>query len=266
MSCSGSTGRNPPVTGPQAGYPFQMYAYPQPPTVYGSYHSKNSMRLSIAQIVIGALCIVFNGVGIGFEAVLSVASVGLWGGCLFIVTGAFGISAAKTRTKCKITTFMILSIVSAATTVALFLCAVIGVASQEWYGYHCHRGYYNYYFSDSSACRDVAIAMNSLLAILAVAEAALATWGSVLCCKVYGCCTTPDNILMPQQYTTMAGGQPMVLVPLAHLNFEGPLAAYSPPAYPAQQTADDSAPANNGQDTVPLVPPSNDDDMEKVPL
>jgi hypothetical protein len=275
VPCNIPGGHNPPVIQMQAGYPLQMYAYPKPATVYGSYLSKRSRSLGIAHITIGALCIVFNAVGIGFDAILSVASIGIWGGILFIVTGAFGISAAKLRTKCKITTFMVLCIVSAAVTIALFVCAVMGATIQGNEGYYSYicRSYYYYDYYYSNACRNVAIAMNSLLAILAVAAAIPAIWGSVLCCKVYGCCKASETQIMmsQEQYAGMSGGQPMIIIPLSQINFGGQMVAYAP-GYSAQQTGSTSAPPyplNYEPDTAPLVPQSNtniNENVEKQPL
>jgi len=266
-------GQNPPMVAIQGGYPVPMYAYPNLPTVYGSYQCRKSRNLGIIQIVVGALCIVFNSVAIPFDAMLSPVAVGIWGGILFIVTGSFGISAAKLRTKCKITTYMVLCLVSAACTVALFLCAVLSAAFQGQYYFHCHNSGGHYYY-DYFDCQAVAIAMNSVLAVLAVAEALAATWGSVLCCKVYGCCNTSDNQVMmaPGQQAAMQGSQPLIIIPLSQLNFGGQV-AYAP-GYTNQQVADISAPpypSNQGVNTVqsPLVPQTNtnnNDDMEKIPL
>ena len=264
LSSNGIAGMNPPLMGIQAGQPIQVFVYPQPPTVYGGYQSTKSRNLGITQIILGALSIVFNAVGISYLAELSYAGVGIWGGILFIINGAFGISAAKLRTKCKITTVLVLSIISSVTTIALIICAVMGAALQYpyygYYGYSCNGGRYEYgdYHYHQNTCRAVAVAMNSVLAVLAVAEAVAAIWSSVLCCKVYGCCDSSGNMMTSPQYAPVQGSQQVIIVPRSQLNSGGPLTTYAT-GYPPQQVIGGAAPSyptNHGLDSTPQLVPA----------
>jgi len=259
------------------------------------------MGLGITQLFVGVLCIIFNSVGINFGAQISVGSIGIWGGILFIINGAFGMSAAKSGTKCKIITFMVLSIISAGITVPLFICAVIGAVIDDSY-FSCYRYNYNTYNYDRpSNClyiQNVAIAMNSLLAILAIIEAIAATWGSAICCKAVCCCSTIGNqqMLAPIQYATIQG-QPVIIIP--QMNFGGqtvvnyppqghpvqghplpghpvqlhPLPGHPPPEYSTQPIVNVSAPPYPmfyGQDTASGMNSQSyngpNGDMEKQPL
>jgi len=242
---NGQVGQNPPVIAIQAGQPVQMYAYGQtgsPARIYANYLSKQSTGLGITQVVMGVLCIVFNAVGIAYWSTISIGCIGIWGGVLFIISGAFGISAAKVRSKCKIIAFMVLSIISAGITVPLLICAVIGAVIDNYET--CYSYYYehNRIMYSCSNIAKVAVAMNCLLACLAIIEAIAAIWGSVICCKVACCCSNSGNqIMAPIQYATIQG-QPVIIISQPQLNFGGQVVSYAPPEYTNQQIVTVSAP------------------------
>jgi hypothetical protein len=272
---NGPAGQSPPMITTPAGPPIQMVTLVQPTRVYERYSSKASMGLGITQVIAGVLCIVFNAVGIAFGALISFASIGIWGGIMFIISGSFGISAAKWRTKCKVIAFMVLSIISATITVPLFICCVIGAALDS-YNYYCYSYYYNYY-QTSYNCRDirnVAIAMNSLLACLAIIEAVAAIWGSAICCKAACCCNSSGNqqVVVPIQYATVQG-QPVIIIQQSHPSFGGQMMAYSASGIPTQQILNVPAPsysASYGTDNAVgyAYPPNNGlgENGEKQPL
>jgi len=180
----------------QQPYNGPVYAKPSG-TIYTNYRSAQSMGLGITQIIIGVMCITFNGVALGYGAPLSYVGHGIWGGIMFIITGAFGIPAAKVRSKCLVCAFMVLCIISASLCVPVFSLGIAGAVS--WCDYYWTCYWY----------KEIGTAMNSMLAVLAVAEAAVAIWGSVICCKVACCGNTPGNMMVPQpvQYTQGYGGQ-----------------------------------------------------------
>jgi len=250
-------GQNPPVIAMPAGQQYQVVTVAQSPRVYNSYASKQSLGLGITQVLAGIFCVVFNAVAIAFGALVSPASIGIWGGIMFILSGAFGISAAKCRTKCKVVTFMVLSIMSAAITLPLFICSIIG-AIIDGYNFYCYTYYYYGYYSSNSCpnTRNVAVAMNSLLTILAFVEAVAAIWGSVICCKAACCCNSTENVAVPIQYATMQGQQ-VIIIQQPQLNYGGQLVAYPAPAGYTTQPIINAYPTQPMGNAYPAQPIGN---------
>jgi len=270
----GQAGLVQPVVAIQSGQPVQMYAYNSPPVVYGNYNSKQSMGLGVTQVVVGVICIVINAIGIAFGSLLAVVSIGIWGGIMFIISGSFGISAAKWRTKCKVIAFMVLCIISAAITVPLFICAVMGAALDGYYE-NCYSLYYNYY-RRSYNCQEishVAVAMNAVLASLAIVQAIAAIWGSAICCKAACCCKYNNSqVVAPIQFATIQGQQ-VIIIPQSQLNLGGQMMTYAPPDYSTQQVLSASGPPyqiSYGQNPVASFVPQtyhgNVDNLEKQHL
>jgi hypothetical protein len=219
-----------------------LFAYQSPTTrIYDNYAHYTSKALGIVQIIVGALCIIFNIVGVSLPAPVgfSVVGFGIWGGILFVLTGSFGIAACKNRTKCWIITFMVFCILSACTCIVVFSLGVLGavVSDVSYYGDY----YYDHHYRDYAK---VEIAMLSFLAISAIVEAIAAIWGSVICCKAVGCCsTTPYNngpVMVPIQTTQVQGypmqnnGQVMFIQQPQH--FGAQAIPYSAPSSNAMQT------------------------------
>lgn len=198
-----------------------MYLQPvvSPVTRYESYRFRQSVGLGVAQIVLGVLCIVFNGVSIGVSIYgdISVVGHGIWCGVMFIITGAFGVSAGTNKTKCKIITYMVLCIISACFTAAVLSCGIIGtlsarpldVGSCRYYGYDY---YYDYYYRPCTTINPIA-AMEGCMAVSGFIAAILFIWGSILCCKAkmpccnccYDCCCCSDY---PQQQVMQLNAPP----------------------------------------------------------
>jgi len=284
---TGSNVTNPHMVTMQTAQAVPMFTYAQTAsTPNTNYKSNQSKGLGIMQIIVGLVCIVINAVGIAFASQLSFAAIGIWGGIMFIITGSFGVSAAKARTKCKIITFMVLSIISAGITVPLFICSVIG-AILDTSHYYCYYSYNYYYYSYSSSysCQEkanVAIAMNALLACLAIGEAIAAIWGSAICCKSGCCCNNSGNqqLMIPVQYATIQG-QPVIIIPQpqmnfggqTQMNFGGQMVTCAPPEYSSQQTVTVPAPPypttywqDSASSMVHQPTYSTNESMEKQPL
>lgn len=166
--------------------------------IYDRYLNKQSIGLGIAQVVIGALCAIFNLVILvtsSYNGGLGEAGHGFWCGALFVITGSLGISAGAKRQRCQIVSFMVMCIISAIFTISLLTIASIGAAivkeDCDYYGYYYDRnGYYPYY---SRPCQNmnnygVVVSMEALMAALAIVEAIVAIWGSAICCKSGVCC------------------------------------------------------------------------------
>jgi len=164
-----------------------------PSTTFGGYRSTLSMNLGITQIVVGILCVVFSVVGFTYGA-LTALTVGFWGGVLFIVSGAYGISAAKSQDKCKITAFLVLCIISIVIAAILLICAFLAVAANVRVLSLCRDDSHSESFSNlCEHLTNIQIAMNALLIILAVVELIASIWGSALGGRATGCCGSPVN-------------------------------------------------------------------------
>jgi len=183
-------------------YPYPRYA----PSVYTSYLSCQSLGLGITQIIIGVLCFIFNIVAIAYGSGIDVVGCGIWSGIMFIITGSLGISAAKTRGKCQVIAFMVLSIISAVMTVPLLSIDVFGALYASSGGNDC---YYDRYYYTCKNYTEVQIAMTSCLAILAFTEAVVCIWASVLGCKVACCCGSVP--VVPMQYGPTPGPGPLLI-------------------------------------------------------
>jgi len=216
-------------------------------TNYGNYRSRQSRILGTGQIIIGILCIIFNAVLIGVSGTwsLGVIAHGIWGGVLFIITGAFGVSGGKTKNKCLIVTYMILCILAAMAAAVIFSLAIVGlvIGGNEYSYSSYYSGYYPYYSSYYRVRPDnyaAAMAMNVLLVILSAIVGIMSILGSTLCCRA-GCCTGPQTTNVtasqPVQFLPVNGNQQILFV-----TQPGAVPQYSPyPGYPIQLAA--AAPA-----------------------
>jgi len=176
------------ATVPPMGYIIAV----QNPTVAETYLSRQSVGLGIVLTILGVLTIIFNGVGFAVGDSFAVIGHGFWSGVLFIVTGVFGIVAAK-KTKSLIVTFMVFSIISALATGALMGLGILGSILNAYS--ECNPDY-----GDSSCNMDAAIAMEALLATLAVFAAVVSIWGSVICCRAVCCCAPAHNSVNPAAF------------------------------------------------------------------
>jgi hypothetical protein len=193
------------------------YAGPRSGTVVPTYLSRQSMGLGVTLVVCGALAIIFNGVAIGVHDSLSYVGHGIWVGILLLIAGSFGITSAVHKTKCLIVSFMVFSILTSVMTVSLLALGIAGAVSnacsKSCYGYGCGSGSYRhydfdnyYYYHDyTPPCSDkirAAVAMEALLAIIALVSGIACLWGSVIGCKAVCCCGYNATFGMPVVYTT----------------------------------------------------------------
>jgi hypothetical protein len=104
---------------------------------------------------------------------------GIWGGITFVVTGAAGILAAKSR-RYQIIAFLFLCETSIVVTLTLFSYGIVGAyfAIPTFNTKRCSE-YFSKRYSTENLCQ-IAAALSCLLTILAVMEAAAASWGLVI--------------------------------------------------------------------------------------
>jgi Kef-type K+ transport system membrane component KefB len=183
-------------------------------------------------IIVGILAIIFNAVAISVDDYLGPVGHGFWCGVFFIVTGSFGIGA-KSKNKCLIITFMVLCIISSVLTTCLLGLGLGAAINQceddDYYYYVCgyrRRGRDEY---------NTAIAMESLLAILAVVAAVASIWGSVICCGAVCCCNYAPTygVIVSGPYAN----QQVLIVSQSQQQYARPQvmpAPAGPPAYPLQ--------------------------------
>jgi len=228
-------------------------AYSSQSTVYTKYRSAQSRGLGITQIIVGALCIVLNVLAIVFESIPSIIGFGIWGGILVIIAGSFGITAAKHRTRCHVIASMVLSIISAALTIGLFIVSILAAVLD---GVHCYM-YYSYN-SDGQRVQSLGLnecmnratvskILNAALAVLAVVEAVAAIWSSVLGCKAACCCSyTPyaENVVVIPGQVSNGPGVQMIMITQPQTN------ANVATAYPGYSIV----PQQQGSQLSPLPP------------
>lgn len=180
-----------------------------------NYKQRQSIGIGACQVLIGILCVIFNAVGLGFAWNSSNGMYighGFWSGVFFIITGSLGMSAGRTKTRCKIIAFMTTCILSACCATPLLAISVIGAVIAtpiRYYNCDSYSAYYTYYYT---SCNDtygyrVVVAMQSLMAILALIEASLAIWGSAIGCRAVCCCTpvATHGVIVPANYLPSNG-------------------------------------------------------------
>ncbi|XP_078000321.1 uncharacterized protein LOC144452960 [Glandiceps talaboti] len=156
------------------------------------FPKKAAFTFGIGQITFGVIAIVLGSAGLGLRSALSFGETGQWCGVLFIVTGSFGIVSSIKRANCYIITCMVLSIISASLSGTVLLGMGIGAAiinSQPVFSFNIYPPEFDCYQIGNSTeyiCSnmDGRIAVNSLLAITAFAEAIIASVTAVFCYRV----------------------------------------------------------------------------------
>lgn len=255
---------SPPV-GPQATPTGMVYVQPMPPqmmtttaaaaSTLNSYPARQSVGLGAAQIALGCLCFVFNGVALGvstyyYEFNVGAIGHGFWSGAFFIVAGSIGIAAGMRKTKCKIISYMVMCILAACCTAVLLSFGIIGASVGGYgYGYGCHGDYdsdyyyygydyrYSYYYRPPCSNYRMLAAMEGCMAVTAFIAAVLLIWGAALCCRARPCCQPPTtsafSIAVPAAGYATPNGQ-MMQAPVV---YQWPTMPYqpglvlTPPAY-----------------------------------
>lgn len=244
--------------------------------------------LAVTQLVIGIVCIIAQSVLIGIHAAdetknrdssyyyysyynygVSYIASGIWSGIIFIITGAFGVTAARNKTLCPIVTFMVMSIIASMTVIPLLTITAIDL-SQSVQGHYYYPPYdsadYRYRYN-----KDVAgIVVNSILVSLSVLEAVVAIVSAGYCCHGVCCCrqSTQGMVLSgpPVQGQTMVwqgnqwqpiatnqpsqGYQPNQMYPQA-------TGYQPPPSYPYMQ------PETGGYPVQPGAPPAYNEKQQE---
>jgi len=179
----------------------QMQQHQQPQTVVitqqpqqqedkFSSNAKSQMTvLSIIQIVMGSLCILFGIIllALWFRSDDGIAFIGygIWIGIFWLIVGIVGHSAAKAeKDSCKIVGAMVMNIICT----VMFCWMMIGMASTSiaivndnscFYGIYCHR----------DAINRVFLGLDSLMLIMALIQFVITIWCAALCCgAVCYCC------------------------------------------------------------------------------
>jgi hypothetical protein len=195
--------------------------------IVDTYQHRQARLTGLTLIVVGFLAIAFNLVDIGIDAHHQEWGVryvsggfighGVWSGSVCIVAGCVGIAAGIKKTRCKIVAFMVMSIVVASTCLVQLIIGVIGaIEASRLFVRKCRSSDYSvvsyryHYPSDYSSttrpsltttCIEIRtqVAMESLLAILAVFGGVAAIWASAICCKAVCCCSqtfySPNNMV-----------------------------------------------------------------------
>ncbi|KAI0237236.1 hypothetical protein LSAT2_012277 [Lamellibrachia satsuma] len=162
--------------------------------IWTNYASKTSFILGLIQITVGILCIVFNMTAI---TVLPSVGPGLWGSLFVILTGAFGVMAARQKMSCTVISFMVLSVLASSVYVLpLLVLSTIDLSTNGNY----HRD------------RNTTVALLILLLILSLFEIVIAIWLAVLGCKTV-CCgrRSQSGIVMQPVPVVMEEGSPQVI-------------------------------------------------------
>ncbi|XP_067931022.1 membrane-spanning 4-domains subfamily A member 12-like [Watersipora subatra] len=124
---------------------------------------KQLKGLSITQVVMGALCILFGIILIPVELStnngwVSVTGYGIWSGVYFAIVGGNGLSAVKHNTEGRITATLVLNIISS----ALFFLPLISMASTG-VGLNASSRCRGYYYYTSCSATNAALALNIFL-------------------------------------------------------------------------------------------------------
>lgn len=182
--------------------PAQPVHFSQPyqtTSVINSYHHRQSTLIGALLVIAGSLNVIFSIAEIAVAAhdlpySRSVGTAngvgGVVCGVLIVTAGGFGIGAGRVKSRCMITTFLVLAIVGAIFTgsqvVRASVIAWIVVAEESVF------------------------IMSVMLALIGACEFALCLWGSILCCATGGCCRS-----QPVAYMMMPAGDSVAMTVMA---------------------------------------------------
>lgn len=163
-----------------------------------NYAKSAAKALGAIQIVCGILCILTQVaeivVFIMFVGVASTTTPGIWNGIIFLIAGSFGVSSSKDASRCKVTTTMVMSIISA------ILCwcpaiplAALNITAGSIYGFVSILG-------------TLAIT-NAIVLVLCLLEFGVAIGSIVVAARaVCNCCGAQPQVTTTVTYTQ--GGPP----------------------------------------------------------
>lgn len=166
-----------------------------------NYQHLQSKYLGVALIVVAILSFIFNIVDLGVNIdgdyykfpSLGFFGHGFWSGALCLTAGILGVIAGAKRTACLIRAFMTLCIIAASCCLGQF---IVGVMGAVFTGYEMSDLYERCQLVQRSCEKYTVIttlvAMESLLAVMAIVGGCAAIWGSALACRAACCCSQYD--------------------------------------------------------------------------
>ncbi|XP_070538158.1 membrane-spanning 4-domains subfamily A member 4D-like [Ptychodera flava] len=152
------------------------------------FASRATMVFGIFQIIFGGICVILGITAIVIQCQLREAGIGIWCGVMFALAGVFGLLASFKKTNAMIITTMVLSIIAATMAGSACITNIIAAAIEQECYYH-YRNYY--YFCESNYGGRVAV--DSILAVVTLAELVIAILQSVFCCAAYCCNQTSST-------------------------------------------------------------------------
>ncbi|XP_070540694.1 uncharacterized protein [Ptychodera flava] len=164
------------------------------------FASRATMVFGIFQMIFGGICVILGITAIVIRCQLREAGIGIWCGVMFALAGVFGLLASFKKTNAMIITTMVLSIIAATMAGGACITNIIAAAIEEECYYH-YRNYYPYdydYYCDSSYGGRVAV--DSILALVTLAELVIAILQSVFCCAAYCCNQTSSTRYQSTMY------------------------------------------------------------------
>ncbi|ELU04784.1 hypothetical protein CAPTEDRAFT_227881 [Capitella teleta] len=186
-----------------------------------SFSSRRAQVLGWIQIVCGVVVFVLQCFNIHYRFALYFVGYGIWGGVMFIISGALTVVSAK-QSNSMIVSSMVTSIVSAVVAAFIFACAVFGTVwadyENEWYSKR--RSYY--------LETEYRIVIHSLVAVFTFLELIVAIVTSAFDCRVK-CCRNETQASTVQYVTVEGGGK----VPVVVLNENAQMNAAGAAAIPA---------------------------------
>ena len=122
------------------------------PTIREAYPTKIVTILGVLQLVCGALTFGLELLGLQLGA--TSLGTGLWVSLFFCVSGGLTVAGARAGTKCLVVATMVMTIISAITTVILLLMSGIVMVLDNSHGDHYYSSYdydYDYYTENLTA-------------------------------------------------------------------------------------------------------------------
>ncbi|XP_014662088.1 PREDICTED: proto-oncogene tyrosine-protein kinase receptor Ret-like [Priapulus caudatus] len=185
-----------------------------------------TLALAVVQIVLGLLAIILESVALwiytrfSYQIDYAPLGTGVWCGLFFVVAGLIGVITARNETKCRVISFMVLSIIAACFAAILIIISGIniGVIGRRCYGIDPTISYveespndrydYDYgantprtpsrtvirnpAYSQCEADHGKVRNLTTATLLFGLAEMIVAIWCSALCCKV-ACCGSRGN-------------------------------------------------------------------------
>ncbi|XP_070540119.1 uncharacterized protein [Ptychodera flava] len=175
------------------------------------FASRPTMVFGIFQLIFGCICIILGSSAFAIECKFHDSGTGIWCGVMFAVTGLFGIEASLKKTNAMIITTMVLSIISATMAGSACIVGIIAAIIEEEcyylseyddYGNHVRDD--DYYDCDTNYGGRVAV--DCILAVVALSEIVIAILQSAFCCSAYCCNQKPSSSMRYMASRTPGGG------------------------------------------------------------